>query len=107
MRGYRLLAGAAALGIAVAAGPAAAEKVQLQFWHAMGGQLGDVLKQVVQKFNAAQDEYEIIETQKGNYPATLNAAIAAYRAGGPPHILQNNESGVLTMMLSDAIVVQA
>ena len=104
MRGYRLLAGAAALGIAVAAGPAAAEKVQLQFWHAMGGQLGDVLKQVVQKFNAAQDEYEIIETQKGNYPATLNAAIAAYRAGEPPHILQNNESGVLTMMLSDAIV---
>jgi sn-glycerol 3-phosphate transport system substrate-binding protein len=83
---------------------ACAEPLKLQWWHAMSGQLGDALEQVVARFNAAQNTYQVVAVHKGNYVATLNAAIAAYRAGQPPHLLQNNESGVLTMLLSGAIV---
>jgi sn-glycerol 3-phosphate transport system substrate-binding protein len=81
-----------------------AQPVKVTWWHAMSGQLGEALDQVVARFNAAHPQYQVQAINKGNYVATLNAAIAAYRAGQPPHLLQNNESGVLTMMLSDAIV---
>ena len=70
----------------------------------MSGQLGEALDAVVADFNKSQAKYQVIAVSKGNYPATLNAAIAAYRAGEQPHLLQNNEAGVLTMMLSGAIV---
>jgi sn-glycerol 3-phosphate transport system substrate-binding protein len=84
--------------------PVCAEPVKLHWWHAMSGQRGEALDEVVAKFNASQNAYQVVAVNKGNYVATLNAAIAAYRAGQPPHMLQNNESGVLTMMLSGAIV---
>lgn len=101
-------AAAAALGAmpAIGVSPAAAadQPVKITWWHAMSGQLGQSLDDVVAKFNASQAKYRVEAVNKGNYVATLNAAIAAYRAGEPPHLLQNNESGVLTMMLSGAIV---
>ena len=90
------------LGVATPA--LAAEPVKIAWWHAMSGQLGEALDEVVARFNRAHPQYQVQAVNKGNYVATLNAAIAAYRAGQPPHLLQNNESGVLTMMLSGAIV---
>jgi sn-glycerol 3-phosphate transport system substrate-binding protein len=95
---------AAGLALAPFAPAAAQQKVKLNWWHAMSGQLGEALDEVVVKFNRSQAKYEVVAVNKGNYVATLNAAIAAYRAGEQPHMLQNNESGVLTMMLSGAIV---
>ncbi|WP_163362305.1 extracellular solute-binding protein, partial [Escherichia coli] len=35
---------------------------------------------------------------KGSYPDTMNAGIAAFRAGNAPHILQVFEVGTATMM---------
>jgi sn-glycerol 3-phosphate transport system substrate-binding protein len=78
--------------------------IDITWWHAMSGQLGAALDEVVGKFNASQSRFRVVAVNKGNYVATLNAAIAAYRAGEQPVMLQNNESGVLTMMLSGAIV---
>src|SRR5439155_357129 len=40
---------------------------------------------------------------KGSYPGTLNAAIAAYRAKQPPHIVQVYEVGTQTMLSSGAV----
>jgi len=98
----RSLLAAAAM---ILAGPALAQQpIKINWWHAMSGQLGEALDAVVADFNKSQAKYQVIAVSKGNYPATLNAAIAAYRAGEQPHLLQNNEAGVLTMMLSGAIV---
>jgi sn-glycerol 3-phosphate transport system substrate-binding protein len=83
---------------------AAQARIDLTWWHAMSGQLGAALDEVVQKFNDSQPRFRVVAINKGNYVATLNAAIAAYRANEQPVMLQNNESGVLTMMLSGAIV---
>lgn len=92
-------------GMTVFLGMSPAEaKVELTWWHAMSGQLGAVLDEVVAKFNASQDEYELVATNKGNYVATLNASIAAYRVGEPPLIMQASEGSVLTMMLSNAVI---
>ena len=41
--------------------------------------------------------------RKGTYPDTLTAAIAAYRAKQPPHIVQVFEVGTQTMLSSGAV----
>lgn len=91
-------------GTLLSSQPARAERLALEWWHAMSGELGAALEDVARRFNASQERFELKPVNKGNYVATLNAAIAAWRAKEPPLLLQNNESGVLTMMLSGAIV---
>jgi sn-glycerol 3-phosphate transport system substrate-binding protein len=91
-----------ALGFAYPA-PALA-KTEIHFWHAMTGQLGDAVNELVKQFNASQNEYEVKPLRKGTYPETLTAAIAAYRQKNPPHIVQVFEVGTQTMMLSGAVL---
>jgi len=87
----------------VPATPALA-KTEIQFWHAMTGQLNDAVNSLVKQFNESQAEYEVKPLQKGNYAETLTAAIAAYRQRQAPHIVQVFEVGTQTMMLSGAIL---
>jgi sn-glycerol 3-phosphate transport system substrate-binding protein len=92
----------AGLGLAVPA-PAHA-KTEIHLWHAMTGQLGESVNELVRQFNASQSEYEVKPLRKGTYPETLTAAIAAYRQKNPPHIVQVFEVGTQTMMLSGAVL---
>jgi sn-glycerol 3-phosphate transport system substrate-binding protein len=71
---------------------------QIDFWHAFTGRLGELLDEQVAKFNDSQSEYTVVATNKGNYSETLNAGIAAFRAGEQPDILQVFEVGTATMM---------
>ena len=87
----------------VPAAPAFA-KTEIQFWHAMTGQLNDAVNALVKQFNDSQTEYEVKPLQKGNYAEALTAAIAAYRQRQAPNIVQVFEVGTQTMMLSGAIL---
>jgi sn-glycerol 3-phosphate transport system substrate-binding protein len=100
MLARRLLAAAA---LALAAGPAAAQ-VELQWWHAMTGANNDVIVRLADEFNKAQGEYRVVPVYKGSYADTMNAGIAAFRAGTPPHILQVFEVGTATMMAAKGAV---
>ncbi len=88
---------AAAAGAMMAASPAAAQ-VEIQWWHAMTGANNEVVNRLAQDFNASQTEFRVVPTYKGSYPDTMNAGIAAFRAGNAPHILQVFEVGTATMM---------
>ena len=100
----KLLFGMVFMLLAVlAADPALAKPIEIQWWHAMRGARGETLKKIVNAFNASQKDYVVVETNKGNYDETVNAGVAAYRAKKQPHILQSFEVGTLTMMLSGAI----
>ena len=88
---------AAALAAALVATPALAA-TQIEFWHAFTGRLGELVDEQVKTFNGSQDEYEVVASHKGNYSETLNAGIAAFRAGEQPHILMVFEVGTATMM---------
>jgi sn-glycerol 3-phosphate transport system substrate-binding protein len=86
------------------AGPGAAEaRTEIQFWHALTAVLGERTQEIARKFNAAQTDYEVKAIFKGSYPETLNAAIAAYRAKQPPHVVQVYEVGTQTMLSSGAV----
>jgi len=79
-------------------------KTEIQFWHAMGGQLGETVNELVKQFNQSQSEYEVKALNKGTYPEVLTGAIAAYRQKNPPHIVQVFDVGTQTMLLSGAIL---
>src|SRR5215813_7290868 len=99
----RFAAGAAAALAVVMATPAGAA-TEIQWWHAMTGANNDVIVKLADEFNASQSEYKVIPSYKGSYPDTMNAGIAAFRAGNAPHIMQVFEVGTATMMAATGAV---
>jgi sn-glycerol 3-phosphate transport system substrate-binding protein len=96
--------GAVALAAAFAL-PAAHAQVEVQWWHSMGGALGEWVNDLAKDFNASQKDYKVTPTFKGSYPESMTAGIAAYRAGNAPHIIQIFEVGTATMMASKGAIV--
>ncbi|MBE0488637.1 MAG: sn-glycerol-3-phosphate ABC transporter substrate-binding protein UgpB [Halomonas sp.] len=95
-----LAAGVAAATLSLSAHAA----VEVQWWHAMGGELGEILEGITEEFNASQDDYRVRPSYRGNYTETMTGAIAAFRAGEQPHILQVFEVGTGTMMAAEGAI---
>jgi sn-glycerol 3-phosphate transport system substrate-binding protein len=102
MAGRIIAAGIVASTLLASSGAQAA--VEIQWWHAMTGANNDVIVKLANEFNAAQADYKVIPVYKGSYPDTMNAGIAAYRAGNAPHIMQVFEVGTATMMAATGAV---
>ena len=75
----------AALAVAFASTTAVAQ-TEIQWWHSMTGANNTGVNELAARFNASQKEYKIVPVFKGSYPESMTAAIAAFRAGNPPHI---------------------
>jgi len=84
---------------------AAHAQTDIVWWHSMGGALGEQLNALAGKFNDSQKEYKVVPVFKGTYPESMTAAIAAFRAGNAPHILQVFEVGTATMMAARGAIV--
>lgn len=108
MQRRTLLAGAvtlAALPATVFAQPAASgTRTRIVMWHAMSAANGEEINRLVREFNASQPDFELEAVFKGTYPDTLTAAIAAYRAGQAPNIVQVFEVGTGTMLAAGPAV---
>ncbi|QPF75115.1 sn-glycerol-3-phosphate ABC transporter substrate-binding protein UgpB [Roseateles sp. DAIF2] len=79
-------------------------QTEVQWWHSMGGALGEWVNDLAKDFNASQKDYKIVPTFKGTYDESMTAAIAAFRAGNAPHVLQVFEVGTATMMASKGAI---
>ena len=100
-----LMASACVAGLFLAAAPMAAQaQTEIQWWHAMTGANNDVINKLADDFNASQKDYKVVVSYKGSYPDTLNAGIAAFRAGNAPHIIQVFEVGTATMMAAKGAI---
>ncbi|MFP4704314.1 MAG: sn-glycerol-3-phosphate ABC transporter substrate-binding protein UgpB [Spirochaetaceae bacterium] len=84
-----------------AAEPEPEGPITIEWWHAMGGALGEKVEELASDFNESQDEYEIDTVYRGDYSETMTSAIAAFRSGEPPHIVQMYEVGTQTMMAAE------
>jgi sn-glycerol 3-phosphate transport system substrate-binding protein len=102
-RTYQTAIGALAITLSAACTNAFAQ-VEVQFWHAMSGALGERVNDLATRFNATQKDYKVVAVFKGSYDETLAAGIAAFRAKNPPHILQVYEVGTATMMASKSAI---
>lgn len=99
------LAAIAAVTAALFTATAAQAQTEIQWWHSMGGALGEWVNDLAKDFNAGQKDYKVVPTFKGGYDESMTAAIAAFRAGNAPHILQVFEVGTATMMASKGAIV--
>ncbi len=87
-----------ALAVGLATSTSAFAQTEIQWWHAMTGANNEVVNRLAEEFNNSQKDYKVVVSYKGQYADTLNAGIAAFRAGNAPHILQVFEVGTATMM---------
>ncbi|MBT4088061.1 MAG: extracellular solute-binding protein, partial [Deltaproteobacteria bacterium] len=78
--------------------------IEIQWWHAMGGRLGEKVKEITQGFNSKQSKYKLIQVYKGNYADTMTAGIAAFRSNKQPHFMQVFEVGTATMMAAKGAI---
>ena len=96
----QLAAVAAAIGVA---SPAFAV-TEINWWHAMSGELGRQVEKLAADFNASQSDYKVVPSYKGNYTETVTAAIFAFRSRSQPAIVQVNEIGTATMMAAKGAI---
>ena len=90
----------AALAVAACFSLPVQAQTEIHWWHAMSAALGDWVNDLAKGFNESQSQYRVVPTYKGSYDESLTAAIAAFRAGNAPHLLQVFEVGTATMMAS-------
>jgi sn-glycerol 3-phosphate transport system substrate-binding protein len=100
----RILLSSVAAAAVLASAPAAWAQTEIQWWHAMGGNLGEAVNALADGFNKSQTEYKVNPVYKGSYTETLTAAIAAFRAKQAPHIVQVFEVGTANMMAAKGAV---
>jgi sn-glycerol 3-phosphate transport system substrate-binding protein len=92
-----------AIAVAAAAAAPAHAQVTVQWWHSMTGVNNERVNDFAKSFNATQNQCKVNAVYKGSYDDSMTAAIAAFRSGSAPHILQAYEVGTATMMYSKAI----
>jgi sn-glycerol 3-phosphate transport system substrate-binding protein len=100
----KLLALAAA-ALAVSFTMPAHAQTEIQWWHSMTAVNNEWVNDLAKEFNASQKDYKIVPTFKGTYDESMTAAVAAFRSGNAPHILQVFEVGTATMMASKGVIV--
>ncbi|WP_170475666.1 extracellular solute-binding protein [Ruegeria arenilitoris] len=103
MKKLTFAASAAALFFTV---PALAQ-TEIEWWHAHGGQLGETVNAIANKFNESQSEIVLTPVYKGGYEDTLTATIAAFRAGEQPNIVQVFDAGAATIIGAEGAVIPA
>ncbi len=95
----------AALALAASFALNAQAVTEVQWWHSMTAVNGEWVNDLAKGFNASQSSYKIVPTYKGTYDESMTSAVAAFRAGNAPHILQVFEVGTATMMASKNAIV--
>jgi sn-glycerol 3-phosphate transport system substrate-binding protein len=91
--------------LAASAAFAAQAQTEIQWWHSMTNVNQEAVDALAADFNAKQKDYKIVPVFKGQYDESMTAAIAAFRAGNAPAILQVFEVGTATMMASKGAIV--
>jgi sn-glycerol 3-phosphate transport system substrate-binding protein len=95
----------AAAALMVGAAFTAQAQTEVQFWHSMTAVNGEWVNDLAKNFNSKQSKVKIVPVYKGSYDESMTAAVAAFRAGNAPHILQVFEVGTATMMASKTVIV--
>ena len=100
MKLVRKALSAAVMSAALVSGAAFAQNkpVEIQMWMGLTGLGGETLSKYGEEFNKMQSDYKVVVSFKGQYPEQRAAAVAAFRAGNPPHIMQMFDAGSGDMM---------
>lgn len=67
-------------------------RVEVVFWHAMGGPLGKVMDDLIERFNKSNPKYYIKGIPMGSYDTLAKKLLASLVAKSAPDIAQNYET---------------
>jgi multiple sugar transport system substrate-binding protein len=79
-------------------------KINVDFWHAMGGPLGDALELLVKEYNESQSGIYINAVNMGNYTALSQKLMASIQTGNQPDIAQVYESWAANFIKGDLLL---
>lgn len=80
-------------------------RVEVVFWHAMGGPLGDVLEDsLIADFNRSHPHIRVTPVNMGNYRALSQKIMASVMAGSPPALAQAYETWTAQLLRGGVIV---
>jgi ABC-type glycerol-3-phosphate transport system substrate-binding protein len=80
------------------------ERVTIVFWHAMGGPLGKVMTDLIDRYNNSQQDYYIKAVSMGSYDTLAKKVLASLVAKEAPDISQNYETLTKKFIKHDKIV---
>lgn len=80
------------------------EPVEITFWYAVSGALGDVIQKMANEFNASQDKITVVAEYSGEYVPALNKLRLAIQSKTAPNIAMTYDAGTRTMVDSNATV---
>ena len=83
--------------------PAAAEPVMIDFWYAMSGHNGEVIEELVKRFNESQSDIVVTPTYQGSYDDAINKLKAGLQSKDVPAVVQVYDIG--TRLLIDLEVI--
>jgi sn-glycerol 3-phosphate transport system substrate-binding protein len=100
-----LLGATTALALGLGSLAQAQTRTPIEMWIGLTGPAQELLIQFGNEFNAMQDRYQVNVSFRGQYPEQRAAAIAAFRAGNPPHIMQMFDAGTGDMFAARQAIV--
>ena len=77
--------------VAATAMGAANAATEIQWWHSMTAVNNEWVNDLAKQFNESQSEYKVVPTFKGVYDESMTAAIAAFQAGRPVLLLDDDD----------------
>ena len=83
---------------------ATVEAAEIEFWYGNTGNVETAIQAACEAYNAGQDAHAVTCVGQGGYEEGMQKAIAAYRSGNHPVLIQFFDAGTLDLMLSDAVV---
>ena len=75
-----------------------AAPVEIAFWHAMSGHNGEVIDELVKRFNESQSEVVVTSTYQGSYDDSINKLKAGLQSKDVPAIVQVYDIGTRLMI---------
>ncbi len=79
---------AAAPAVDAAASAASGDKIQVRFWYGLGGELGEVIEEMIKQYNASQDKIEVVGVFQQSYNGVQEKFQAALVSGDVPELIQ-------------------
>lgn len=94
---------ACVLSALAAAVPALGQAADVEFWYAHGGLYAQAIDELCDGFNKTHPQDHVRCLSQGTYEQTMRKAVAAYRAGQSPAVVEIYDIGTADMLRSEAI----
>lgn len=83
--------------------PPPVETIEIEFWYGLGGKLGEVVQDFVERFNQEQDEVHVVGVVMPDYNTTLQRLQAGIAAKKPPAIALISGSRIRELIDSEVL----